>query len=688
VLYQVEINDVIRNYELKNQEGFLFCLFEAISNALYSSINNTDIKIKIDFKRQYKANEIIEDKENYIQSFTITDNGIGFTNDNFESFARKIYKTNHDSGKGLGRMAFLKVFQDVSIDSYFKEKSKIFHRSFIFNTSEIKDNKEELKAEINHTIETSILFNKIKSQYQKKTLEGIDYYHKEILKHFYIFLYYLMEKNKVFEIILTDDNGKVSERIISTEKIKKDKVEKENITIIDTSVLSGIDNKVNFEVLHIKTKNIEDNRAFYVVDERAAGRIDNLNLPPNVLEDQVGLKYFYNVYLKSPYFNRFLNESRTQLSIPTDKNNPNNNFITSDKIEALLKEKVDKFLNYEIGVLERKNEDRVRDVLTNNKNNTISNSKAYLYLLADEGTKKSLLDNIKYNDLEKSIISKIKVFHEELQAKTIEKINTLVKNIKDVKGEVDLNKLGKEINELSMKVNLENSVNLSSYIMYRKYVLNLFNNALQLYKDDECQNEVLFHNLLLPKKTNNSIDSNLWLLDDLFLYFDGSSEQSISDIKINGTKIIRDLSAEEQKQLNDFNKKRLNKRIDLLFFPEEKKCIIIELKDPKIGVNENVYQMDKYAELLANFVKEEFSIEHFYTYLITDNFNKFDKPTGYRKIYGIEGFVRNSFDVKNFENDAIIANQYSEVIRYTDIYERANKRNEIFFNKLNIPLNN
>jgi hypothetical protein len=71
------------------------------------------------------------------------------------------------------------------------------------------------------------------------------------------------------------------------------------------------------------------------------------------------------------------------------------------------------------------------------------------------------------------------------------------------------------------------------------------------------------------------------------------------------------LSEEKKLQLNEFNNKRLNKRIDLLFFPEEKKCIIIELKDPKMGVNENAVQMDKYAALLTNFVKSEFSIEHF-----------------------------------------------------------------------------
>jgi hypothetical protein len=176
----------------------------------------------------------------------------------------------------------------------------------------------------------------------------------------------------------------------------------------------------------------------------------------------------------------------------------------------------------------------------------------------------------------------------------------------------------------------------------------------------------------------------LWLLDDSFLYFEGASEQCISDIEIGGSKIIRDLSQEEESQLNEFNEKRLKKRIDLLFFPDERKCIIIELKDPKAGINNSIGQIDKYAELLANFIKPEFKIDQFFTYLITDNFNKYDTPTGYTKIYNIDGFVRRSSPLKNFDNGIQIADQYSEVIKYSDIYERAFNRNKIFFKKLNI----
>ena len=681
--YIVDIEDIIKNYELKNNEGFLYCLFEAVSNALYCSVDNEDIKISIKFTREYKANEILKDSENCIKSFEIKDNGTGFTDKNFELFARRFYKTNHDCGKGLGRIAFIKVFDTVNINSYFKENNKIFNRKFIFDTSQIQDNKKEITKQ--HNIETTISFTNIKPIYQKNTLsKDIEYYYKEIINHFYIFLYYLIENNKTFEIKLTDDSGKISERIINTEKLKQDSIKKEEFTIENKNNLEGIDNKIKFEILHIKTKNVAENKALYVVDERAAGEINNLNLPPYLLEDKKGNNYYYNVYLKSPYFNRFLNESRTKLSLPTNTNNYTNSFITVEQIEKLLKERTDKFLNYEIKILEGKNEERIKKVLSDNNNNKIANNKAYLYMLSDKKIKGELLSKIKYKSTDKDVILKIKDFHEELQLRTVEKINKLLEDIKSTKEENFFNEIQMQISELINKVNIENSVNLSSYIMYRKYVLNLFNKALELYKSTTKQNEELFHNLLLPKHKVNNMDSNLWLLDDFFLYFDGSSEVSIKDIKINGKNIIRDLNEEEEKMLNEFNKKRLDKRLDLLFFPEEGKCVIIELKAPSVGVKDNIQQMDKYAELLANFISSNFTINQFYTYLLTDNFNKYDKPNGYRKIYGINGFVRDSNNIKDYDTDITIANQYSEVIRYTDLYERAKKRNKIFFSKLNI----
>jgi hypothetical protein len=654
-----------------------------VSNALYCCADNKDIQITIRFTREYKANELTKDPDNFITAFSVTDNGTGFTNDNFDKFTKKIYKTNHEGGKGLGRIAFLKVFNNVHIESCFEENGNYYSRNFRFDTGAVKDTKKEA---VNKTkTETTIYLKNIKSDFRYDTKNTTEHYAGEILNHFYIFLRFLFDQKKKFEIKIIDDSGKISEETINTAKLKTDKVKNDSFSIRDTAGLDGI-GTVTFDILHIKTKNIKGNKAFYVVDERSAGEIKKLNMPPCVLEDAAGYKYNYYVYLKSDFFNKFLNESRTELSIPSENKKSEKNFITEEKIAERLQEKINAFLEYELSVLEVQTEKKVSNALTDGKNNLTMNNKSYLYILADDETKKELLSKIKFDDTEKEIINKTRNFHEELQAKTVQQINGIVKRLKDTtKDDIDYDELLENLYKLLRDVNVENSVNLSSYIMYRKYILSLFKQGLDIYKRKGRYNEAFFHDILMLKNTRNSLDSNLWLIDDMFIYFDGFSEQPIVDIEINGKKAIRELTESESVMLHEFDRKRLEKRIDLLFFPEKKQCIIIELKDPKVGLADGVSQMDKYAELLANFLDPGFSIEFFYTYLITDNFNLFDKPSSaFRKIYGIEGFVRHSADIRNFYTDMTIANQYAEVIRYTDIYERARKRNKIFMQKLNI----
>ena len=685
-MYQVDINDIIRNYEFRDDEGFLFCLFEAVSNALYCCADNNDIKIAVQFTREYRTNELTKNYESVITAFSVTDNGKGFTQENFDQFAKTIYKTNHAGGKGLGRVAFLKVFNDVYIESYFKEHGKYYSRNFKFDTSTIKDTKQENSNK--QEPKTTVYLKNIKGDFRDDTKKTTEYYAEALLNHFYIHLYYLLEQEKEFEIKIIDDGEKVTEEIINSAKLKCDKVTKDNFSIRDPQ---GFDEMgtVSFDILHIKTKNIKGNKVFYVVDERSAGEIRKIDMPPSALEDKTGYSYNYYVYLKSDFFNKFLNESRTKLSLPTESKKSNKNFITEDTIVERLQGKIDTFLEYELGILRVKTEQKISETLVKDENNRTANNKSYLYILADNKTKEELLNKIKFGDTEKEFINKIRNFHEELQAKTIQQINIVVEKLKSDKktkdDAVDYKKLEEELRALFQKVNIENSVNLSSYIMYRKYVLKLFHEGLEYYKKSKEYNESFFHNILMQKNSHNTIDSNLWMLDDLFLFFEGTSEQSIIDIEIKGKKIIRDLTKEEKEMLNSFNRKRLDRRIDLLFFPEEKQCIIIELKDPKVDVKQGVSQMDNYAELLANFIKPEFSIEFFFTYLITDNFIKYDRPGGdFRKIYGIEGFVRHSANITSYDTGMIIANQYSEVIRYTDIYERARKRNEIYMQKLNI----
>lgn len=685
---QVDLEDIIKHYKLKANEGFLYCLYEAISNSLYSYDDNaTEIDIRICITRSYPSNSVIstESKDNFIKSVAITDTGKGMTDNNFTLFSNKLYKTDHQGGQGCGRIAFVKIFNSVTIDSYFyDEQHDFYHRKFKFddNIEPTKDKISNIACSQGTTVILSDMNDEFISYASKYTVSDCSTF---ILKHFYIFLHYLLENGRKFAITVYDANKSAEKVIINNQTLEQDRILTEKFT------LKELNQEYTFDVIHIKTSNLKENNAFYIVDERSAGVINNIDLPSKtLLEDQQGHKYSYQVYVRSDgYFKQFLNDSRTELNIPPKNKDSNLQLIYREDIEEKVKTRVEEHLKYELTKIKESKLQKIKNILTKTDKQQIINNSNYLYLLENEETKEELIKTINSNANDKDIIKQVQNLHLEVKIRTASKINDFVLRIQQTKtkSEVDIEKIKTEIIKFAQQVNIENAVELSSYIMYRKYILNLLKSGLDTYMDNQKQDEKFFHNLLLPKGYNNDLDSNLWLIDDQFLYFNSNSETRIKDIQINGEKIIRELNENETDEIDSFNKKRLDNRTDLLFFPEEKKCIIIELKAPNVGLDEQVFQMDRYVKMIANFVKPKFKIEQFYTYFITDNFNsKYDKPTGYRKIYGLDCFVRNSLDIVDFETEETIANQYSEVIRYTDIYTRAKRRNDVFFHKLNIKI--
>jgi hypothetical protein len=66
----------------------------------------------------------------------VTDNGVGFTSDNLDSFftSDTQYKVGK-GGKGIGRFIWLKAFQCAEIESHYPENGKLMKSAFKFTTT-------------------------------------------------------------------------------------------------------------------------------------------------------------------------------------------------------------------------------------------------------------------------------------------------------------------------------------------------------------------------------------------------------------------------------------------------------------------------------------------------------------------------------------------------------------------------
>jgi hypothetical protein len=236
----------------------------------------------------------------------------------------------------------------------------------------------------------------------------------------------------------------------------------------------------------------------------------------------------------------------------------------------------------------------------------------------------------------------------------------------------------------------QNKETLAHYFARRRLVVEVFERILKREMDVQkdakrSEDERLIHNTLFRQRTANPRQSDLWVLDEEFVYYSGTSDTPLKDVEFNGKKLLRDLSdcsEEDREYLASGGENRTRKRPDILLYPEEGKCIIIELKSPEVNISDCLGQVNKYAGLIYAYCADELPINRFYTYVIGENLNFRDvrltdslyKPArNFGYLYGMRAVVADG------KPDA---DQYMEAHSYSTILERAKLRNKIFFDFL------
>ena len=310
------------------------------------------------------------------------------------------------------------------------------------------------------------------------------------------------------------------------------------------------------------------------------------------------------------------------------------------------------------------------------------------YLLSEEA-----LAEICPNDSPDDIVRKAYAYDAKVNAnrdmniqKSIDQIRNL--NPSDDSYQKDLDKM---VADLSSNMSLKDKESLSRYVTHRKLVLDLMQQILD--RQLECQgiegkrvvDEKLIHDLLFRQHTDEPGSSDLWMLNEEYLYFKGVSEYRLNQIIFNGKKLFREeISEEEERYLTSLGENRAIKRPDILLFPSERKCIIIELKTPDTNLALHLNQINKYAYFIRNFSTEDFMIDTFYGYLIGESL----EPRDVRAFDGdfiydpkFNYCYRPSKKIPD-DTSSHDGSLYTEVMQYSVILKRAKMRNNVFIDKL------
>lgn len=247
---------------------------------------------------------------------------------------------------------------------------------------------------------------------------------------------------------------------------------------------------------------------------------------------------------------------------------------------------------------------------------------------------RKIIDSIgyKYGESTESFLRRYREYNAAIEANKEANLNSAIESLRSLNPSEEkfIEKFNRKVRDIAKMIPEKNRADVTAYLASRKAALSIMeyilNKQLEVQKTSpkgkRKEKEKIIHDLLFRQHTTDTIGSNLWILNEDFIHYSGFSEYRLEDIRIDGESFLRDdLSDDEKERINSYNHNQLKKRLDILLFPREHKCIIIELKSTTADVSKHLTQVIDYAGLIRQYSKKKFEITNFYAYLIGEDFD-------------------------------------------------------------------
>lgn len=662
----VNVAGQVGQIRLSNAKA-LWPLFETVINSIQSleDSNVPDKKIIIDALRPEHVQLKIDSKGNkteepaHFERFDVTDNGNGFNVENYTSFLEAYSQLKVKKGcKGIGRFLWLKAFNQVSINSSYYEDDKWHFRSFDFSFSGVspEDNDKTLDSEDGER-KTVVSLRGFRNPYRDSVAYSLESLAKKIIEH--CLPYFIT--GKCPQIILQDNRGECFDLNKYYEKTYKDSLHQ------DTMDLKG----KQYILYHMLLAEGADKHELHLcANNREVKSVPLLNYIPDMKKKLVSGEdsYYYVGYLAGDYLDEAVNVERSDFDFwdgPLFGNSKENEIIEAavEHIRAYLADdltKVAKEKKTQIDMLVKAKRPQYRLLL---------NRHPEVYDKIPAGLPEDKLDLELYKQ------------QQQWELETARKKYDIEQKVKqDAASDPDFQKLFDEycgsITELSR-------ASLAEYVIRRKAVIDLLEQALEADASGKYSKESRIHSIICPMQvTSDEIgfdDMNLWLIDDRLAYHHFLA----SDKKINAIPVLE----------ND-----VNRRMDLAIFdaalsytadPENINSItIVELKRPQRddGDNDPVGQVLNYVrDIKAGKIKKangrgfgDTSRISFYCYVVGDLTSSMRDSAAGRGLTEMQ-------DKEGYFGFNPTYGAYVEVISYDKLLKDAKQRNRALFDKLFEP---
>lgn len=511
----------LRNTTLPKSNGLL-PVFEAVVNSIHSLEEKGNLssngEIIITVHRSTQSNLNLNDEKNLgeITGFTISDNGIGFNDQNMNSFETLDSDHKIDKGcRGVGRLLWLKAFETVQVESFFQDiQGNSYKRQFTFDSKNgVRVSESVSSSELQTKAKVALLgFDKTYQTASPKTLETIA---NSLLEHC---LWYFVR----------DEGAPILKIVDNVDQININSLYESYMHASAYAETINIKNQI-FELTHIKFRASSARKHSLslcaanrlVKEENIAGKISGLY---GKITDENG-DFVYCCYVSSKYLDNHVRSERTSFDIAEDVNSIfSDTELSLKEIRQAVLERSSQYLNNYLQANIKASAERIDEFVSNQ-------APRYRPIVSYINHEDLIIDpNISNKDLE---------LHLHKQLAEVER-QLLIKGHEIMRPEIQENVDYEErLNEYLRTAEDIKKSDLASYVSHRRVILDLLERAIQKTDTGKYAKEDLIHQLIMPmRKDSNEVFMdmcNLWLVDERLAFHNYlASDKTLNSIPITG----------------------------------------------------------------------------------------------------------------------------------------------------------
>jgi hypothetical protein len=594
-----------------------------------------------------------------IVGITVTDNGIGFSDENFEAFCEldTRYKASL-GGKGVGRLLWLKVFDRVSIDSIYMSKSRLRRRRFDFMLPGGVENAEDTTLPTEEMVEqaTTVTLAGPRDPYRDALHHRATTVRDSIVRHFASYLLLgdaprigLVDGEEILAASLNDMIGRV----------RADFTLGEYVFIID----------------HLRLQSPADRRhSMHLCADGRVVKSERLTDLPETPLWEGNDRFYYSAFVSSGYLNANVNEQRTGFALEEQTDLLGE--VSYSELRAEVGRLAREHLKPCLSELAQARDERVRDVLERR-------FPEYRYMTEQNGED---LARIPMTATQQQIEEEIAKIHFSNQKNGRELLGEIIQEMQR-SSMTDFDSFSQRLEERMEQITRPNQASLASYMLFRRSIVEIYRQLLRK-SGDRFELEAAVHRLIFPMGKDHDtskafMEHNLWLIDERLTF----AEYIASDRQLRKHKVLFDVESGDEPDIVAY--------YTLTFSSDDPamgplhSVVIVELKRPGHlkGSNEDPWrQVTRYIlkmrEGFYNVAGQKVKASEttrFYCYIICDtddpNVRGFLLEAQFERLFdGEEGYFLYHRDLRT----------YAEVRPFTRLLVDAERNHRAFFERLGI----